>query len=306
MIKKTILINNSAFLKKQDDQLVIKRDEEESSVPIEDIGVLMLDHWQITVTDSVLNAILANEGIIITCDKTHHPSGVMLPISANSVHAEILRAQMESSLPLRKQLWQQTIKQKILNQAAVLEHIKVDIEPMKHYASKVRSGDPDNYEGRAAAFYWKRVFPTLPEFTRDPEGLSPNHLLNYGYAVLRASVARGIVSSGMHPALGIHHKNKYNSFSLADDLMEPYRPFVDEIVRKMIEESSEVIDLVPETKRNLLSFLGGDIVMEEERKPLQLGITRTCASLVKCFKKEATKMLYPEFPKRNSSDDAPE
>ena len=195
MIKRTICINNPAFLKKHDDQLVISRDKEVvDSIPIEDIGVLMLDHYQIALTDSCINAILANDGVIITCDETHHPSGIMLPVAGNSIHSEIFRAQIESSEPLRKQLWQQTMKAKILNQAAVLETKGLVAEPLEHYGKSVHSGDPDNYEGRAAAYYWKRVFPNIPDFKREREGLPPNHLLNYGYAVLRATVARGIVS----------------------------------------------------------------------------------------------------------------
>ncbi len=300
MIKRTLCINNPAFLKKKDNQLVIERDKEVvDSIPIEDIGVLMFDHYQITLSDAVINAILANGGVLITCDATHHPSGVMLPFAGNTLHSEIFQSQVESSVPLRKQLWMQTVKSKILNQAAVLDAGKVDTEPMKRYAKEVRSGDPDNYEGRAAAHYWKRVFPSLLEFTREREGEYPNALLNYGYAVVRATVARGIVSAGLHPALGIHHHNKYNAFCLADDLMEPYRPFVDRIVQEMVAEGGDGQELVPDTKRRLLSVLGFDVVIEGERKPLQLGIARTCSSLVKCLKKEESKILYPEF-------DAPE
>lgn len=295
MIKRTIAISNPAFLKKQDDQLIIKREEEENSVPIEDIGVLILDHWQITLTEAVMTAILANDGIIISCNKSHHPDGIMTPVSGNVIHAEILRAQVESSQPLRKQLWQQTMKAKILNQAAVLKNAAVAAEPLVRYAKSVRSGDPDNYEGRAAAYYWQRVFPTIPDFKRERDGLSPNHLLNYGYAVLRATVARGIVSAGLHPAIGIHHRNRYNAFSLADDLMEPYRPCVDVEVKKMLTECGDVIDLVPETKRRLLGVLTTDVLMGGERKPLQLAVTKTCSSLVQCFKKEKTKIAYPEM-----------
>jgi len=192
-------------------------------------------------------------------------------------------------------LWQQTVKSKILNQAACLKLQKVDVEPLYHFAKNVRSGDPDNYEGRAAAFYWKYIFPSIPDFKRDREGLPPNHLLNYGYSLLRAVVARGLVSSGLHPAIGIHHSNRYNAFCLADDIMEPYRPFVDQIVSSLIEYCGDEIDLVPETKRKLLEVLNIDVIMEDERKPLQLAIVRTCSSLVQCFKKERSKIIYPEF-----------
>jgi len=295
MIKKTICISNLSFIKKQDDQLIIEQGEEKSSIPIEDIGVLILDHWQITITKACLTAILSNDGVIISCNKSHHPDGIMLPISGNSIHSEILRSQVESSLPMKKQLWQQTIKSKISNQAELLKFAKTDAEPLRHYATKVRSGDPDNFEGRAAAYYWKHIFPSITDFIRDRDGMPPNHLLNYGYAILRATVARGLVSSGLHPAIGIHHRNRYNAFCLADDIMEPYRPFVDFRVCTMLDECGDVIDLVPETKRKLLEVLGVDVMLEGERKPLQLAISRTCNSVVQCFKKEKNKILYPEF-----------
>jgi CRISPR-associated protein Cas1 len=295
MIKKTICISNPSFLKKQDEQLVIEQGENRQSIPIEDIGVLILDHWQITLTEACLSSMLSNGGVVISCSKSHHPDGIMLPVAGNALHEEILKSQIESSLPLKKQLWQQTIKTKILNQAALLQLQKINAEPLNHFAKNVRSGDPDNLEGRAAAYYWKNIFPTIPDFKRDRGGLPPNHLLNYGYSLLRAVVARGLVSSGLHPAIGIHHANRYNAFGLADDIMEPYRPFVDQIVIGMLEECGDVIDLVPETKRKLLEVLNIDVIMEEERKPLQLAVGKTCSSLVQCFKKERNKIIYPEF-----------
>lgn len=300
MIKRTLIISNPAYIKKQDEQLVIEQSNQEgekqsSSVSIEDIGVLILDHWQITVTEACLSSIISNCGVVISCNKSHHPDGIMLPVAGNILHEEILGAQIESSIPLRKQLWQQTIKSKILNQAALLQHNKIKAEPLKHYAKNVRSGDPDNYEGRAAAFYWKNIFPTIPDFKRDREGLPPNHLLNYGYSLIRAIVARGLVSSGLHPAIGIHHSNRYNAFGLADDIMEPYRPFVDQRVLDMLRGCGDVIDLVPETKRKLLEVLNIDVVMDGERKPLQLAVSKTCSSLVQCFKKERNKIIYPDM-----------
>lgn len=295
MIKKTICISNPSFLKKQDEQLVIEQGENKQSIPIEDIGVLILDHWQITLTEACVSSVLSNGGVVISCGNSHHPDGIMLPIASNALHEEILKSQIESSMLMRKQLWQQTVKTKILNQAALLKLQKVNAEPLAHHAKNVRSGDPDNFEGRAAAFYWQNIFPAIPDFKRDREGLPPNHLLNYGYSLLRAVVARGLVGSGLHPAIGIHHSNRYNAFGLADDIMEPYRPFVDQIVIKMMEECGDVIDLVPETKRKLLEVLNTDVVMEEERKPLQLAVGKTCSSLVQCFKKERNKIIYPEF-----------
>ena len=334
MIKRTIIICNPSFLKKHDEQLVIDQGEQKSSIPIEDIGVLLLDHWQITITQGCITAILANDGIIISCDKSHHPDGVMIPVAGNAVHAETLRAQVESSLPFRKQLWQQTMKAKILNQAALLETplslergetaegggVSSIGDPLRHFAVKVRSGDPNNLEGRAAAYYWKHLFPPERKFKRERFGEPPNNLLNYGYALLRASVARGIVCSGLHPAIGIHHRNRYNAFCLADDLMEPYRPFVDSVVRTIVASrtsksettpsspppqggENEPLELTPDLKKQLLVILGNDVLMEGERKPLQLAVGRTCASFAQCLRKETNKILYPELPE--SSEVAP-
>jgi CRISPR-associated protein Cas1 len=340
LLKKTIIISNPSFLKKHDEQLVIDQGEQKSSIPIEDIGLLLLDHWQVTITQGCISAILANDGIIISCDKSHHPDGIMLPVSGNAVHAETLRAQVECSVPFRKQLWQQTIKTKILNQAALLEQLSAPLsqsgrgvggegrtgvggEALRHFAVKVRSGDPNNLEGRAAAYYWKNLFSADLKFKRERFGEPPNNLLNYGYALLRASVARGVVCAGLHPALGIHHRNRYNAFCLADDLMEPYRPFVDAVVRNIVmplvplapagrevglpaegggegqfgNQKSEIenLELTPDLKKQLLVVLGNDVLMEGERKPLQLAVGKTCASLAQCLRKEANKILYPEF-----------
>jgi CRISPR-associated protein Cas1 len=295
MIKKTIIVSNPSYLKKENNQLVIEKEEKKDSVPIEDIGVLFLDHWQITVTQAVISAVLANNGVIINSDDAHHPDGMMVPIAGNTIHAEILRAQVESSLPLRKQLWQQTVKAKITNQAAHCELHNINADALKHFAGKVQSGDKENIEGRAAAAYWKIIFPASLEFTRDRNGLPPNNLLNYGYAILRASVARALVCSGLHPAIGIHHSNRYNAFSLADDVMEPYRPCVDMIVREIVMDGDIPEDLSKQMKSRLLSVLNNDVLMDEERKPIQLAIARTASSLVLCLKKEALRICYPEL-----------
>lgn len=295
MIKKTICISNPSFLKKQDEQLVVEQGENKQTIPIEDIGVLILDHYQITATTSCLSAILANNGIIITCNKSHHPDGIMLPVEGHVTHAETLKAQVESSLPLRKQLWQQTIKTKINNQAYALHSSGSNPEPLLYISKQVKSGDTSNCEGRAAVAYWKNFFSSELKFRRDREGSPPNNLLNYGYTVLRAQMARAIVSAGLHPALGIHHKNRYNAFSLADDLMEPYRPFIDIVVRNIVVSECSYELLTPELKHRLLSTLNNDVYMENERKPLQLAVMRTATSLAQIFREEESKIAYPEI-----------
>ena len=239
MIKSTLYFGNPAYLSLRNNQLIIRLPEVEKndtlpdsfkrdtvrSKPIEDIGVVVLDHKQITITSGVLEALLENNCAIITCDCKSMPVGLMLPLCGNTTQNERFRDQLDASLPLKKQLWQQTVKMKIENQATVLSKSRnCEIKNMRVWANDVRSGDPDNLEARAAAYYWKNLFPKIEGFTRDREGIPPNNLLNYGYAILRAVVARGLVSSGLLPTLGIHHHNRYNAYCLADDIMEPYRP----------------------------------------------------------------------------------
>jgi len=217
----------------------------------------------------------------------------MLPIDGHDTQSERFRHQIDASQPLKKQLWQQTIQTKILNQAAVLADRSIAHENMLHWAKSVRSGDPDNYEGRAAAYYWKNVFPKKVEFFRGREGDPPNNLLNYGYAILRAIVARGLVCSGLIPTLGIHHRNKYNAYCLADDIMEPYRPYVDLIVLKIIDNGENFLELGNSIKSQLLGIATVDVQFEKSRSPLMVGVQNTTASLARCYEGKNRKINYP-------------
>jgi CRISPR-associated protein Cas1 len=259
------------------------------------LGVVVLDHQQITITQALLAALLNNNVALITCDDTHHPLGLMLPLSVNQVQSERFRAQIDASLPLKKQLWQQTVSAKIYNQAMLLKRKGVDMQNMMHWAAQVRSGDPDNFEARAAAYFWKSVFPAELNFTRERFGEPPNNLLNYGYAILRAIVARGLVGSGLLPTLGIFHRNKYNAYCLADDIMEPYRPFVDAIVVTIVEEGEDFTDLNTALKKRLLEIPALDIMIGGEKSPLMVGLQRTTASLARCFDGSSKKIMYPEL-----------
>lgn len=301
MIKRTLQFNNPASLSLKEGQLVIELpglrrfDEKLSkkSVPIEDIGLILLDHLQITISHSCISALVQNNAVIITCDHTHHPTGMLLPIEGNNTQSERFRFQLEASLPLKKQLWQQTIQAKILNQAAVLSGRNVKIDNMLHWAQAVKSGDPDNYEARAAAYYWKNVFPKKVEFFRGREGDPPNNLLNYGYAILRAIVARALVCSGLLPTLGIHHRNKYNAYCLADDVMEPYRPYVDLIVLQIIDDGENFLELDKDIKMKLLGIASVDVNFEKVKSPLMVGIQNTTSSLAKCYELVSRKLTYP-------------
>lgn len=302
MIKKTLYFGNPAYLSLKLGQIIIRRPEDQNgteeltkTVPIEDVGIVILDNRQITITQALLEELLANCCAVISCDKHHLPTGLFLPLESNTVQNERFNEQIKASLPLKKQLWQQTIAQKIMNQAEVLKLATGETHGnMMAWSAKVRSGDPDNLEGRAAAYYWKTIFPEFPEFVRGREETPPNGMLNYGYGILRAVIARAIVSSGMLPTLGIHHHNRYNAFCLADDIMEPYRPFVDKTVLDILKNVPSG-ELTQDAKTRLLNIPAVEVIINGKRRPLMVAASTTTASLVKCFSGESRKILYPEI-----------
>lgn len=297
MIKQTLYFGNPAYLSLKDRQLVIRLPDKNQSItrPIEDIGVVIVDNKQITLTSGLIEALLGNNCALITCDSSHLPVGLMLPLCGNTTQSERFRHQLSASLPLKKQLWQQTISQKIANQAQVLKVcFGVEVGNMLSWSKNVKSGDSDNLEARAAAYYWRNMFDDEDVFIRDREGEPPNNLLNYGYAILRAIVARGLVSSGLLPTLGIHHHNRYNAYCLADDIMEPYRPYVDELVVNIRKEFDNTDFLDKEIKKRLLSIPTIEVRINNHRRPLMVAVSETTASLYKCFSGELRKIAYPE------------
>ena len=310
MIKKTLCFSNPIYLSLRNAQLVLHLPEVESNktlpkaikkeaertIPIEDIGVVVLDNRRITITSGAMEALLENNCAVITCNQKSMPVGLLLPLCGNTTQNERFRSQLEASLPLRKQLWQQTIKQKILNQEHVLRiNTAQETNCMRVWSNDVRSGDPDNLEARAAAYYWRNVFTTYPNFVRDREGTPPNNLLNYGYAILRAIIARALVGSGLLPTLGIHHHNRYNAYCLADDIMEPYRPYVDQLVLDIIQCNLEISDITRDLKMQLLGIPMLDVVINGKRSPLMIAAQQTTASLAKCFAGECKRISYPEM-----------
>lgn len=297
MIKRTLYFGNPAYLKTSNNQLLIelKDEDEPKSAPIEDIGLLILDHQQITITQALLARLLANNTAIITCDDRHHPTGMMLNLDGHTLQSQKFQAQVEASVPLKKQLWQQTVVSKIENQAALLHHEREEHKILLTYAREVKSGDSDNHEAKAAAYYWKRIFPAFLEFKREREGLPPNNLLNYGYAILRALVARSLTASGLLPTLGIHHRNQYNAYCLADDIMEPYRPFVDKLVCQIIRNNGQYLEMTPLMKKSLLEIPAMDVQIDGQKSPLMNAVQRTTASLAKCYEGNARKILYPKL-----------
>ena len=266
------------------------------TIPIEDIGVVVLDNRQITLTHGLLEALLENNCAVITCDSKGMPVGLLLPLYGNTTQNERFRRQIDASLPLKKQLWQQTVKTKISNQAAILSrHSTENTRCMSIWVNEVKSGDTDNMEARAAAFYWKVLLRDMPGFTRDKDGIPPNNLLNYGYAILRAIVARALVCSGLLPTLGIHHHNRYNAYCLADDIMEPYRPYVDDLIMKIINDGIDCQEITKEIKTRLLSIPTIEVNIAGQKSPLFVAMSQTTASLYKCFAGESRRILYPEI-----------
>lgn len=310
MIKKTLYFGNPAYLSLRNKQLVVRLPEIERqkdlpdimkkeatrTIPIEDIGIVVLDNKEITITEGVLAALLDNTAALITCDDKRMPVGMLLPLQGNHVHNERFRSQLNASQPLLKQLWQQTIKAKIENQATLLSRAtSKTADCMFVWARDVKSGDSDNMEARAAVYYWKNIFEDLPDFVRDKDGPYPNLLLNYGYAILRAVVARALVVSGLLPVMGIHHHNKYNAYCLADDIMEPYRPFVDSLVLDIMKGTKPSDSLTKDLKARLLSIPVIDVKIGGKHSPLMVAVAQTTASLAKCFNGEIRKISYPSF-----------
>lgn len=310
MIKKTLYFGNPGYLSLRNKQLVVKlpeveindsipeelKNQSQKTIPIEDIGVVILDNNRITITQGLIESLLDNNSALVTCDSSRMPVGLMLPLSGNKTQSERFRDQISASLPLKKQLWQQTIQAKIRNQAYVLSNKNNSIiDNMKVWATDVKSGDPDNYEARAAVYYWANLFNEIEGFSRHREGIPPNNLLNYGYAILRAVVARSLVASGLLPTFGIHHRNKYNAYCLADDIMEPYRPFVDKMICGIVAENSNIGEITQDIKFKLLNIPVLDVVIDDQRSPLMVAVGQTSASLYKCYEGSLRRIKYPSF-----------
>ena len=296
MIKRTIYCGSPAYLSVQNEQLLIKprgENAETFSIPIEDIGYLELDNHQITLSATLLTKMAQENCAISVCDNSHIPIGLYIPISGHSIHTERMKPQLSAKVPLNKRLWQQTVKQKIRNQAAVLQKFGKPYITLKQKEEAVQSGDSTNQEGIAAGYYWKTLFGK--SFKREREGEMPNALLNYGYAILRAILARAIVGTGLLPSLGIHHKNRYNSYCLADDLMEPYRPFVDALVFTYFRDNEGLMMVDKNAKKHLLQIPVLDVGWEKETRPLMNAAQLTASSLWKCYNNEVKNIAYPDF-----------
>lgn len=292
MLKRALFFSTPYHLSLKDNQMVINTKEMpdmKKTVPIEDIGYVVLEHQQTSITLPLLNALSDNNVAVIFCGENRMPNAMLMNLDSNTTQGESFRAQIDASEPLKKGLWKQVVEAKIRNQAALLNKLGKDGDKLKPYYTNVKSGDTDNREGIAAKIYWNELFGD--GFLRHREGIEPNSLLNYGYTLLRAAVARALMGSGLLPALGIFHRNRYNAFPLADDIMEPYRPYVDEIVYNMYINGMTVLD--KDAKSQLMHILFADTIFSKVTRPLDIGLTITTASLAKCYAGASKKIVYP-------------
>ncbi|HRO75713.1 MAG TPA: type II CRISPR-associated endonuclease Cas1 [Crocinitomicaceae bacterium] len=295
MVKRTLHFGNPAHLSVSNSQLIVElKDEQRTkhSVPIMDLGMVVLENPQITLTTAVLEAFMSENIALVSCNKNYMPSGMFLPFDANTTQTKIMKTQVEASAPLKKQLWQQTVKAKIQNQASLLDKLNLNSRRLHVLKEQVLSGDTTNCEGQAAGHYWNQLYGT--DFIRSQERNTPNSQLNYGYAILRSIVARALSASGLHPSLGLFHKNQYNAFCLADDIMEPYRPFVDWAVFQMIQ-TEKTEELTKEQKIELLKLPQLDVTIGRITRPLFHAVSTTTAGLNRCLAQEIRKIPYPDF-----------
>ena len=296
MITRSIYIGTPSYLKLKDEQMYIMEPSTnvmKGRVSVEDLGLLMLDHFQITISHQLIQKMMGNNVVVVSCDAHHLPHGIMLPLYGHTEHSDRIKDQLQASEPLKKQLWKQTVECKIENQKEVLRRLGNYYEPMMNYQNNVKSGDSTNMEGIAAQHYWKYLISL--DFLRQRFGESPNQFFNFGYAVLRSIVARSIVETGLLPVLGIFHKNKYNPYCLADDLMEPYRPFVDWLVMDWLTKNPEIEELTKEFKAHLLQVATRDVWIDGKKRPLLVAVKTTVISLYKCYIAEKRLISYPEL-----------
>lgn len=292
MLKRSILIENKASVSSKNLQLVVKTEIRETTIPIEDIGFLVIDNSEVYLSMNAMNLLVESNVAVIICGKNHLPNGMFLNLNSHHIQQEVFKHQLESSVPLKKQLWQQTVVEKIKNQGLLLESISGKNSPLDYFASRVVSGDSTNMEAAAAAHYWKAIFEF--KFKRERFGDYPNNFLNYGYAILRAATARALSGSGLLNTVGIHHKSKYNAFALADDIMEPFRPIVDEKVFEMMQLYEEQ-ELNTQLKAELLQILTRTVYFKDEKSTLIVALQKTASSLQQCFYGDRKKINYPKL-----------
>ncbi len=297
MIKRIVDISDQAYLHTKHQQLLIdKQGETVGQISIEDLGVLILQHPAIIITQRVIIACQQNNVAVVFCDERHLPYSVILPVSdGHTLHQKVMRSQVSVKQPVTKRIWKQVVQQKIIEQQKTLSLAGTDTAVLGRLAAKVKSGDVANHEAQAAQHYWPRLFGK--SFRRDYEAAGVNALLNYGYAVVRALVARAVVAGGLHPAIGIHHHNQYNALCLADDLMEPFRPWMDWLVYQIWTENQKV-QIDKDTKRNILALLGDPVQMNKKRMPMMVACHYLVADFKRCLDGTLESIKYPALISR--------
>lgn len=292
-MKRTLYFANPCKLCLKNSQLIVQKDEVPgtTSVPIEDIGIMIIENQQVSISIPLISALSQNNVSVVFCNERHMPQAILQNLENNGREGQYLRLQIDASEPTRKNAWKQIVETKIRNQSMLLTKLHKEGKILKPYYTSVKSGDSDNREGAAARVYWKALFGD--EFIRDRNEVGINGLLNYGYTILRAATARALMGSGLMPSLGLYHHNRGNAFPLADDMMEPYRPFVDEVVYELCEEG--LLDFSVETKSRLVNVLNCDTIVNNNMKPLSLALTMSTASLAKYLNKEITTLSFPSL-----------
>lgn len=257
MAKQTLVIETAKELSLRDGMIAITDKETGKIVfrPIEDVQLIMLDHHSAKITAPLMSRLAMNNASVIYCDETHMPVSMTMDLDSNTLQGKRFKNQLEASAPMNKQIWKQIVEAKILNQSLLLEKLGMGEDVLAQYYKNVKSGDSTNREGIAANVYWKKLMGK--SFIRARFGTSPNHLLNYGYALLRSVVARHLMNAGLLPTIGVFHRNRYNAFPLADDMMEPFRPYIDRKVVALME--NKTTELCRETKKTLLNTFYTDI-----------------------------------------------
>jgi CRISPR-associated protein Cas1 len=292
MISRALLFTSAVRLSLKNGQLIIEfkdASKPRQQVPIEDVGYVIIEDRDSIITMSAISALSENNVAVAFCDSTHMPKSLLLNLDSHSTQTERFRAQLDATVPLKKNIWQQLIVGKIRNQSLLLNKLGFDGDSLKPLYMNVKSGDPDNKEGSAARMYWRELFGKT--FVRDRDAAGVNGLLNYGYITLRAATARALMGAGVLPLIGVFHRNRYNSYPLADDVMEPFRPFIDETVYNLVKDGR--CDITKETKSALIKTLYADTKYSKVMRPLEIGLSMTCASLARCFAKEQKELELP-------------
>jgi CRISPR-associated protein Cas1 len=288
------MFTSAVRLSLKNGQLIIEFKDEtkpRQQVPIEDIGYVIIEDRDSIITMSAINALSENNVAVAFCDSTHMPKSLLMNLDSHSTQAERFRAQLEATMPIKKSVWQQLVSGKIRNQSLLLDKLGQDGSLLKPLYMNVKSGDSDNKEGTAARIYWRELFGKT--FVRDRDAAGVNSLLNYGYITLRAATARALMGAGLLPILGVFHRNRYNSYPLADDVMEPFRPFIDETVYNLVMNG--MTEITKETKSALIKTLYADTKYSKVMRPLEIGLSMTCSSLAKYFAREQKELELPSL-----------